>query len=759
MSHSSRAGHLYGGISVEQSRMHLGDDLSTHNHSFVFNVGGTTISDADRKAATLAALAYRDMNARRNRLAVKLAETEAEHFEWIWDMRVPSFRNGENTPDSPGFIPWLASNSPIFWISGKPASGKSKLMKFISGNERCSEALEAATERQWHMIDFFFDYRLHKHEANTVEGMFKSLLSQLVERSPAILEHIASSRFGQSLRVPFCEAPVGDLRDALTSAIASTDCRVCIFIDGLDEFEGSFRVLTAYLKSLADGVRVKICLASRPEIELKHALAATPGIRMQDYNIMTIRAYVKDSFSGCAHYLPEGILPGLIHRISEDSHGVILWSQLVCGDVVKGMLGFETECELHERISAFPDELHEIYDRLFQQMDPRFTTEAALILYLVEFQAGGKVHITVLQRVLEWFMEQHLLVSYPLQDLTRRNFVARLEARLGGLIDIVIVCPESRLGGSIDIALDGGFLLGRPFDLHVQTIHKTLSAYLEKSSILQRCLPATFITSYPDFVWDRLYADFMTTSRVFETWTFEEMAQAYDELDEIVRTDDPMVEKGLSSPGVLPVKDWTQPRVALAKECSVLREAIFVTLDLPPPSEVVCSLRRNVFWSDAMCLHLLSNTNWYCGCSRLSALKPLEAKLAFLQLPAHQRAFWFSVAHFDFDEADRLLSGLDPPSELVLELCKQRRALSAAEDPQVTYTADKRGVIGKLFQRWRPEWCKPIDSKPFSNSDDDPLSEVEDTTSSSVAEVEDDDADTVSEDDEDGGGMACPSTP
>lgn len=50
MSHSSRAGHVYGDISVEQSRMHLRDGLSTHNHSFVFNVGGAAILDAERKA-------------------------------------------------------------------------------------------------------------------------------------------------------------------------------------------------------------------------------------------------------------------------------------------------------------------------------------------------------------------------------------------------------------------------------------------------------------------------------------------------------------------------------------------------------------------------------------------------------------------------------------------------------------------------------------------------------------------------------------
>jgi len=50
MSNSRRSGHSFGNISAEQSRMLLGDDLSTYNNSFVFNVGGALISEVDRKA-------------------------------------------------------------------------------------------------------------------------------------------------------------------------------------------------------------------------------------------------------------------------------------------------------------------------------------------------------------------------------------------------------------------------------------------------------------------------------------------------------------------------------------------------------------------------------------------------------------------------------------------------------------------------------------------------------------------------------------
>lgn len=53
-------------------------------------------TDQPNHTATLAALAYRDMKVRRNRLAAKLAETKAEHFEWIWDVRAPGLGNDED---------------------------------------------------------------------------------------------------------------------------------------------------------------------------------------------------------------------------------------------------------------------------------------------------------------------------------------------------------------------------------------------------------------------------------------------------------------------------------------------------------------------------------------------------------------------------------------------------------------------------------------------------------------------------------------
>lgn len=384
-------------------------------------------------------------------------------------------------------------------------------------------------------------------------------------------------------------------------------------------------------------------------------------------------------------------------------------------------------------------------------MDPRSTTEAVLILHLTEIASAGKVHITVLQRVLEWLTEQRLLVSYPSQYLTRRSFLGRLEARLGGLIDIV---PN---------------YIVNPNDLDVQIIHETLSSYPENSSILTNNLPAEFITAYPNHVWARLYAALINTSRIFDHWPFREVLQMSSDCYEPIRADDPVFEQDFSSVGVLAANGWTRSQVSLANECVMLYEAMKVFVwPLKFHEELVKSLRYSVFCSDAMCFHLLDAEGpVICWRNQLPALKPSKSKLAFLRLPAHKRAFWFCLVHPRFDEASRLLSSLDPPSEFFLTLCHELQAC-VTRKWRPLYNSETEDVLEKFFQHWRPDWCERHSNDSVSDVHHTAISEASDTDSESGVQAEDNDAETSSEDndaetssedDDADGGVLCPSAP
>jgi hypothetical protein len=70
-------------------------------------------------------LGFPEIVQRQERIPKALQNT----FEWVYQ---------EPKPDQnwTSFIEWLACGNGIYWITGKPGSGKSTLMKFIHGDDR-----------------------------------------------------------------------------------------------------------------------------------------------------------------------------------------------------------------------------------------------------------------------------------------------------------------------------------------------------------------------------------------------------------------------------------------------------------------------------------------------------------------------------------------------------------------------------------------------------------------------------------------------
>src|SRR5438309_1160957 len=100
----------------------------------------------------------------------QLRSVDVETIDWVWS---------EETT----FARWLSAGKDIFWISGKPASGKSTLMNCLANHEMTPQFLRVHKNAvPWIVIRFFFDFRAGKGLANNLDGLLRSLLLQLVER-------------------------------------------------------------------------------------------------------------------------------------------------------------------------------------------------------------------------------------------------------------------------------------------------------------------------------------------------------------------------------------------------------------------------------------------------------------------------------------------------------------------------------------------------------------------------------------------------
>ena len=65
---------------------------------------------------------------------------------------------------------WFEGESPLFWLCGKPASGKSTLMQYLCSSEDLDKYLPGWRDR-WNILEFYFDFLAGGRTANTSKGM------------------------------------------------------------------------------------------------------------------------------------------------------------------------------------------------------------------------------------------------------------------------------------------------------------------------------------------------------------------------------------------------------------------------------------------------------------------------------------------------------------------------------------------------------------------------------------------------------------
>ncbi|PMD43040.1 hypothetical protein L207DRAFT_423295, partial [Hyaloscypha variabilis F] len=302
---------------------------------------------AERREELFRSLDFAERQAREH----QLSSGDTATFDWIW---------------STTFVDWLSSTQGLFWISGKPGSGKSTLMSYLAGDSKTLSFLRQDTKLPWTIIRFFFDFRAGKGTANNLEGLLRTLLLQLVQNVPELTTRVlefAKDRFGESQLLDW---PEKKLRQSLLDGLKACPRNVCIFVDGLDEYEGNMLELFKVLADIDDSCgslphAVKLCLASRPEPLLTATLHESAGFRMQDHNFKGIQEYVRSTLKCVRTAKEDDAFTNLSSEIAGRSEGVFLWARLAMNDLIDGHVTGDTQGELLERLKRVPRDLHDVY--------------------------------------------------------------------------------------------------------------------------------------------------------------------------------------------------------------------------------------------------------------------------------------------------------------------------------------------------------------------------------------------------------------
>ncbi|KAI1802561.1 hypothetical protein F4811DRAFT_572861 [Daldinia bambusicola] len=224
-----------------------------------------------------------------------LETSSFEHtFEWIFN----SDTNTNCTQLWDDFHDWLRSDTNIYWIRGKPGSGKSILVKYLVNDPSTEAALNTWNENSAKNIKGFLCSILHQAFVSAKESM---LVNSIMNTSDRFLLKREVSDWG-----------IQELKDVSFAVLGSDVFPVCIFLDGLDEIcedDGQLSLL-----KLVDELRtlpeVKVCVASRPEPILQSSLYRHQELRLQDLTRNDMLAFATE--------------------------GVFLWLRLVLRSLIRG---------------------------------------------------------------------------------------------------------------------------------------------------------------------------------------------------------------------------------------------------------------------------------------------------------------------------------------------------------------------------------------------------------------------------------------
>ena len=367
-------------------------------------------------------------------------------------------------------------------------------MKYISQDSRTRECLKHWSGDNELIVAEFFFYDLGSPIQKSIEGLLRTLLLQILRKHRELIPLIIPERWSNTLSDIDRETKedvwsLSELRSAFRHLIQQKllNMRLCLLIDGLDEYTGNPEEVVALVEelvasSVGQRVRIKACVSSRPYTAFEHGLRKHLQLKLQDLTKGDITRYVEDKLLEYKDQdfdaIHDGVITELISQVVEKAQGVFLWVRLVTGLLAGGLQDGDTINELKEKLEGLPPTLEGLYMRMLRKIRPEHRDQAAKLFSMM--LQGGMVHTVMLS-----FAE-----AGP-QSAINLPFVTLKDEDILGIHSRMVKRLTSRCVGLIEIAKSSYHVQISPALLDKQAVflHKTVKDFLlEPQNLVDACL-------------------------------------------------------------------------------------------------------------------------------------------------------------------------------------------------------------------------------------------------------------------------------
>ncbi|GAB1315850.1 hypothetical protein MFIFM68171_06060 [Madurella fahalii] len=260
-------------------------------------------------------------------------------FDWIFQ---EPCQLKEDAPMWSSFPNWLEHDAEnVFWITGKPGSGKSTMMKYLAQETRTTSYLNKWSSPWPALVVAFYSWNAGT-ELQKSQGLLRTLLYQVIEKAPNLGPKLLPGRwaaikiFGETAADQLPSWTWQELFESLTllSSLNDRPFNLAVFVDGLDEFDGDHVRLIDVIKLFHSRPGIKVCVSSRPWNDFRDAFADCPQVRMEMLTKQDMESFVRGKFEMNRAFTElQAVLPTdaqeLLLGIVEKAKGVFLWVSVV----------------------------------------------------------------------------------------------------------------------------------------------------------------------------------------------------------------------------------------------------------------------------------------------------------------------------------------------------------------------------------------------------------------------------------------------
>lgn len=446
-------------------------------------------------ASVLAHLRFQIMPDRED----NIPEAHQQTFQWLFGDK-PQAQTQQmqaNVRD------WLQEDkSSIYWVTGKPGSGKSTLMKYLFHHDSLPGLLKKWAGPNKLITAGFYFWNSGSTIQMSLVGLLRAFLYTCFTKDSSLLLPAMSERWKRFLAAGGEDDYLDDhqnftekeLLRMFDRVISDTSRRFFFLIDGLDEFEGEPNRLIQFVTGVARS-HVKLCVASRPWLEFEDAFKQRPSLLLQDLTGEDIDSYVTSHFEHNEHFATLQVsspqaASALLQSIVIKASGVFLWVHLVVQSLLIGFQKSDSFFHLQARLDALPGDLEALFDNLLGSLEAEYFQQACETFRLLHVfrqfsNLGGPTLLAL------YYADDHDTRSiFPSGAETFENSAMKQDAMRRRL--------NARCKGLIEVSkADKG-------DNRVRFLHRTARDYIESDVYWPKILQNT---GHDSFEADRYWAN------------------------------------------------------------------------------------------------------------------------------------------------------------------------------------------------------------------------------------------------------------